>query len=145
MPLEIRIPYASSGPLIRCWLAITSAATRSLHCASGLRQCQGYKGLRAKGNGPGKTKTEAVVADAGHAAVAICRPAAQRSVEPAAAADHAVNAPGFIDPGTCVIGCAFVVVVPVIFHPFPDIAMHIVKTPWIRLLSSDPMGSGIRI
>ena len=87
--------------------------------------CQGSKGSRAKGNRSGKAKADIVVA--------IRRPAVERIEVPAAAAYHAVGAPGLIDPDSSIIRRAVVVIVPVILHPLVDVAMHVVEAIGVGL------------
>jgi hypothetical protein len=51
-------------------------------------QSQGYKGLRAKGNGAGEADAQIEIAEAGLVVAAKGRPAVQHKVEPTAAAEH---------------------------------------------------------
>ena len=110
-----------------------SAAGGSLHAAPGPTNSFLAKGPRAKGNRSGKAKADIVVAVAGRVVVAIRRPAVQRIEVPAAAAYHAVGAPGLIDPDSSIIRRAVVVIVPVILHPLVDVAMHVVEAIGVGL------------
>ncbi len=76
--MEVRRPSATLSPLICCRQSI-----HSIHCASDLRQCQGFKWSRAKGNGPGKTKADTGESAAGQVEVAKRRPAVARIAVPA--------------------------------------------------------------
>jgi len=58
----------------------------------------GFKGSRAKVNGPSEAKADNDVAEAGQVALAERGPAVLRKEVPAAAAHHTVRASGFIDP-----------------------------------------------
>jgi hypothetical protein len=53
------------------------------------------------------------------------RPAGVRNVEPAAAADYAVGASGFVYPSTSIIRGLLVMTVPDILQPLQYIAAHI--------------------
>ena len=92
---------------------------------------KGSKGSKAEGNGPGEAKADIEEAVAGRVEVAIRRPAVPRSVDPAAAVHHAVRASKLIDPGTSIIRRTFMVIVPIIVHPFPHIAMHVIENETI--------------
>ena len=138
--LEPSYPSAPFSPLIRCRLSLRQPFAPFIALAE-LSIRQGSKGSRARGNGPGEA--EALVADAvaGPAAAARGRPADVSVAAPAAAAYHAVGASRFIDPSRAVIRSFLVSVVPVILHPLPHIAMHVVKTPVVGLLFAHRMSS----
>ena len=48
---------------------------------------------------------------------------------PGSATDDTIGA-NAINPGTTVDGRALIAFMPTVFHPFPDISSHVVKTPW---------------
>ena len=125
----------------RSMFIFSSGDRGSLRATLGLAAgtCQGCKGSRAKGNGPGQAKAEKDAAVAGRVVAADRRPAAARIVAPAAAADYAVRASGFVYPSTSIIRGLLVIIVPVIRHPLPDIAVHVIKPEAIGLFFANRM------
>src|SRR5512144_2087817 len=112
--------------------AIASAAIRS----PSLRLrffgiCHGYKGSRAKGTGPGKAEAHVAAEEAGPDAEAHSRPAVPSTVVPASAAYDAEGSSRTIDPAPTVSWSLIIVDVPVVLHPLPDVAVHVVKAPGI--------------
>ncbi len=87
---------------------------------------QGTKGSRVKGNGPEKAKAHVEIAKAGPDEEAPRRPAKTGGVDPATATQHPVGAPGRLNPRFPIFGSPFIVIMPVVFHPFPNIAMHVI-------------------
>jgi hypothetical protein len=62
---------------------------------------------------------------------------------PATAPKDPVRAASF--PCAAVSRCAVIAVVPGILHPFPDVAVHVIQAPRIRLLLTDRMCLQVRI
>lgn len=110
-------------------------------CKSRIARVQGYKGSRAKGNGPGEAKAQEEVTEAGEEAVAKRRPAEPRIEVPATAAEHPDSLPWIFDPCPSIIGCSVIIIMPVILHPLPDIAVHVIKTPSVWRKFSHPDGT----
>ena len=137
--LEPSYPSAPFSPLIRCRLSLRQPFAPFIALAE-LSIRQGSKGSRARGNGPGEAEARVVAAVVGPV-VARGRPAEVSAVEPTAAANHAVGASRFIDPSRAVIRSFLVSLVPVVLHPLPDVAVHVVKTPVVGLLFAHRMSS----
>ena len=78
-----------------------------------------------------KPEPEKVVPDDGVVPEAVGRPAELGGVEPRAAAQDTGRASGVLDPGAAIIGCVFVIIVPVVLDPFHYIPVHVVQPPGI--------------
>src|SRR5262249_53289498 len=91
------------------------------------------------------TKAEAVVAGGGNnVVVAECRAAAHGSVPPRTATDHTLPANTWAGRGFRRAGLVVIRIVKV-FTPLPDITVHVVKTPGIRLQSSHRPCMALRV
>jgi len=92
------------------------------------------------------TKAEVEVAIAGPVDVAATgRTTAPRIEEPAAAANNAGPVAFFRFPGSSIIRRAFVIIMPMIQTPFPNITMHVEKIPLVGPFQTHGMGRLLRI
>ena len=111
-----------------------------------LRPRQGHKGSRAKGNGPGEAKIQIDALIAGsYDAVARCRAPVPGNVDVAPAVNYTEDSPRITDFSPSVIRGTLVIVMPVILHPFPDVAVHIKEPPGIWLFGPNAVRFFIRI
>ena len=95
------------------------------------------------GNRPAEAETLVAEDVGGPVEIAIGRPAGNLDVVPTAAAEYPVGVPfGFFNPGTTVVWGSIVIVMPVIFNPFSDISVHVVKIVFIGIFTGDRMRGG---
>jgi len=108
------------------------------------QQRQRRKGLKAKSQraklrSPARNryhnpKTVVAVADAGSVEGAVSRPTVPRKVVPRTAPQHTDVTTRFVDPRTSIHWRALVTAMPVVFAPFPHVAVHVVQAKGIRFL-----------
>src|ERR1700722_2505201 len=110
----------------------TPEASRGAHAPRPRRQ--GSVGQR-----PPQPKPEADVPHAGRVPKAVGGPQAPRIAEPGAAAKDTALAVSH-GPSRAVCRRALIIVVPAILHPFPDVAVDLVKPPLIGLEGVDLEG-----
>lgn len=107
--------------------------------ASFLRPAILASGERWLPKSPGRSiynnpKTVFDVAAAWNVHITTCRPAALRVVDPRTAPYNAQGIfAAFSDAWRLIIWSPLICLVPLIFYPLPDISMHIMSTPRIRL------------
>jgi hypothetical protein len=97
-------------------------------------KCKEVKGLRVKNQVLGEAtdaETDGVRAEARGAVVAVSRAAVPGDAEPRPTAQQPsihvilISFSFFINPGTSILWCPFVIVMPMISTPFPYIAVHV--------------------
>src|SRR5262249_29656876 len=95
---------------------------------------------------PGADAAEAdgVAAGFGGNVVAVSAAALFRLVIPGTTADHALL-PVLVEPGAAVLRRAFVTGMPAILAPLPDVAVHVVEVPGVRLLLADGRIFALRV
>ncbi len=98
------------------------------------------------GNRPVEAETLVAEDVDGPAEIAMGRPAGSLVVVPTAAAEYPVGVPfGFFNPGTTIVWGSIVIVMPVIFNPFSDIPVHVVKIVFIGIFAGDRMRGGTSV
>ena len=87
--------------------------------------------------GPGKAEPDDVAPKTGADPVAVGRAQVHSPVVPGAAAKNPESAVDTNGQGRTIYGRPLITIVPAILHPFPDIAMHIMKTKPVRAIGAN--------